>query len=130
MEPVAFITVIALLQVMGFQGRVARARNEFNVPGPATSGHPVWERYNRVHLNTVENLVVFVPLVWVCGFFLNAWVAAVLGALFVVARAVYSRAYVSEPTKRAVGSWLTFIALVLLALGSLAGIGLRVYENS
>ena len=130
MEPVAFITVIALMQVMVFQGRVARARNEFNVLGPATSGHPVWERYNRVHLNTVENLVAFIPLLWICGFFLNAWLAALLGALFVVARGIYSRAYIAEPSRRAAGSWLTFAALALLALGSLIGIGLRVFERA
>ena len=76
MEPVALITVVALLQVMAFQGRVARARNDFNVLGPATSGHPMWERFIRVHLNTVEILVVFIPLLWICGYFLNVWASS------------------------------------------------------
>jgi glutathione S-transferase len=90
MELVALVAIIALIQVMAFQWRVGKGRNTFNVPGPATSGHPTWERYNRVHLNTIENLVVFLPLLWLCGYFLNTWVAASLGALFVVARGLYS----------------------------------------
>ena len=38
MEVLALVTVVALAQVMVFQGRVARARNTFEVQGPATSG--------------------------------------------------------------------------------------------
>jgi glutathione S-transferase len=126
MEALALVTVIAMAQVMVFQGRVARARNTFSVQGPATSGHPMWERYNRIHLNTIENLVVFLPLLWVCGFFFNALAAAALGAAFIVARVIYARGYLSEPpSRRAAGAWLTSLVLAFLALGSLVGIGLR-----
>jgi glutathione S-transferase len=86
----------------------------------------MWERYNRVHLNTIENLVVFLPLLWVCGVFLNVLVAGLLGLVFIVARAIYSRGYVREPSKRAAGAWLTTVVQALLALGSLVGIGLRI----
>jgi glutathione S-transferase len=126
MEALALVTVIALAQVMVFQGRVARARNMFNVQGPATSGHPMWERHNRIHMNTIENLVVFLPLLWVCGFFLNAFAAAALGVVFIVGRVIYARGYLSEPpSRRAAGAWLTSLVLAFLALGSLVGIGLR-----
>ena len=126
MEVLALVTVVALAQVMFFQGRVARARNTFNVQGPATSGHPMWERYNRVHLNTIENVVVFLPLIWVCGLFFNVFVAGVLGVLFIAARAIYARGYLSEPpSRRAAGAWLTSLVLALLVLGSVVGIGLR-----
>ena len=131
MEALALVTVVALAQAMFFQGRVARARNAFNVPGPATSGHPMWERYNRVHLNTIENLVVFLPLLWVCGLFLSVLVAGVLGLAFIVARAIYSWGYLSEPpSRRAAGAWLTSSVLALLALGSLVGVALRMTGSS
>ena len=131
MEALALVTVVALAQVMLFQGRVARARNTFDVQGPATSGHPMWERYNRVHLNTIENLVVFLPLLWVCGLFFNVVAAGVLGALFIAARVVYARGYLSEPpSRRAAGAWLTSLVLALLVLGSLVGIGMRLARSS
>jgi glutathione S-transferase len=130
-ETLALVTVIALAQVMVFQGRVARARNRFDVPGPAVSGHPMWERYNRVHLNTIENLVIFLPLLWICGLLFNAVAAGVLGVVFVAARAIYARGYLSEPpSRRAAGAWLTSLVLALLALGSLVGIGLRLTGSS
>jgi len=126
MEALALVTVIALAQVTVFQGHVARARNTFNVQGPATSGHPMWERYNRIHMNTIENLIVFLPLLWICGYFLNALAAALLGVVFIVARVIYARGYLSEPpSRRAVGAWLTSGVLALLALGALIGISLR-----
>jgi glutathione S-transferase len=61
----AFVVVVALLQVLAFQWRVGKGRNTFNAPGPTTTGPETWERYNRVHLNTVENLVVLLPLLWI-----------------------------------------------------------------
>jgi len=64
MSLVALVAVVALIQVLAFQWRVGMGRNKFNVPGPATTGPETWERYNRVHLNTVENLVVLLPLLW------------------------------------------------------------------
>ena len=32
------------------------------MPAPATSGHPAWERLNRAHQNSLEQLVLFIPL--------------------------------------------------------------------
>jgi glutathione S-transferase len=131
MEALALVTVISLAQVMVLQGRVARARNLFNVQGPATSGHPIWERHNRIHRNTIENLVVFLPLLWICGLFLDAFAAAALGVVFIVGRLIYARGYLSEPpSRRAAGAWLTSLALAFLALGSLVGIGLRWFGSS
>ena len=129
MQAVGFVTVLALVQVMAFQWRVGMARNEFQIPGPATSGHPTWERYNRVHLNTIENLVVFLPLLWLCGHLLSPWVATPLGVLFVVARGIYSRAYVADPETRGKGAWLTSIVLMLLVAGSVAGLVLALARS-
>lgn len=122
MELVALVSILALLQVMRFQWRVGRGRNTFNIPGPATSGHPIWERYNRVHLNTVENLIVFLPFLWLFAYYASPRVAALLGLSFIVARSVYARAYVKEPASRGTGAWLTGIVLFLLAVGSLLGV--------
>jgi glutathione S-transferase len=112
---------------LAFQWRVGRGRNKFNVPGPNTTGPETWQRYNRVHLNTVENLVVRLPLLWICGSYLHPYVAAPLGLVFVVARALYSRAYIADPATRGRGAWLTGISLYLLAFTSLIGLALHAF---
>ena len=44
---------------------VGRARAKYGVLAPAMTGHPDFERANRVHMNTLENLIIFIPAVWI-----------------------------------------------------------------
>ena len=122
MNAVALVTLAAVIQVMAFQWRVGKARNEFGVPGPATSGPETWQRYNRVHLNTVENLVIFFPLLWLCAWFADPRLAAAAGLGFVAARALYSRRYVADPNTRGPAVWLTGFCCHVLLLATVAGI--------
>ncbi|HLY53305.1 MAG TPA: MAPEG family protein, partial [Steroidobacteraceae bacterium] len=55
------VLALALLEFFYFGLAVARARATYKVPAPATSGNEVFERYFRVHMNTLEQLIIFVP---------------------------------------------------------------------
>ena len=61
MSWVVLVAVLALLQFAAFGALVGRARGQFGVSAPATTGHPIFERYYRVQYNTLEQIVVFVP---------------------------------------------------------------------
>jgi hypothetical protein len=54
MALVALVVAVALLRVLGFQWRVGKGRNRFNVPGPATTGPETWERYNAASSGEVS----------------------------------------------------------------------------
>ena len=76
MEFVAFVIALALLEYAIFGMLVGWARGKYGVVAPATSGHPVFERYFRVHMNTLEQLVAFVPAMWLFGTYVNpTWAA-------------------------------------------------------
>lgn len=121
MTGVALVTVLALIEVMVFGFQVGQARQRYKIEAPATSGHPIFERYNRVHQNTIEQLIVFVPLVWIFATNVHAPTAVALGLLFVIGRAIYAAGYVRDPARRGTGAIITFAVLAVLALGSLAG---------
>jgi len=90
---------------------------------PAVAGHPIFERYHRVHQNTLENLVIFLPGLWLFATYVSAQIAAVLGAVFVVGRAVYARLYVKDPPRRGPGVMLSFpVAMILLIGGTLGAL--------
>lgn len=129
MEFVALATLLALIQVMAFQWRVGKGRNQFNVAAPATTGPETWERYNRVHLNTIENLIMLLPLMWICAWFFSPAAAATLGLAFVFARAWYSRLYLAEPSRRGPAVWLTGICLYLLTAAAAIGVALSAISN-
>ncbi len=119
MEYVSVVTMLALLEYVAFQMLVGRARGRYGVPAPATTGNEVFERYYRVQQNTIEQLVVFLPSLWLFGLFLNPVVAAIIGLFFILGRILYLRGYVADPGKRGVGFLIGFVATSVLALGGL-----------
>jgi uncharacterized membrane protein YecN with MAPEG domain len=123
MELVYLTILLALVEYCVMAALVGRARARYGIAAPATTGHPDFERVNRVHVNTLENLIIFVPAVWIFAQYVSEGWAAVLGALFVVGRAVYAAGYLQAAEKRSIGAGMTGIANILLILGGLVGIG-------
>jgi uncharacterized MAPEG superfamily protein len=122
MELVFLVILLALIEYIVFTGLVGRARVQYGVRAPATTGHPDFERVNRVHQNTLENLIVFIPAVWIFGLYLSARWAAALGVLFIVARAIYALGYLRAAEKRGPGAGLTGLTNVALIIGAIVGV--------
>jgi glutathione S-transferase len=122
MAYVQLVIVLALIEFMLFGYAVGQARTRYQVPAPATSGHEVFERYFRAQMNTLEQLVVFLPSIWLFAHYINAWIAVALGALFIIGRAVYFRGYVQSAQTRHAGFVISAIPNVTLLLGALIGV--------
>jgi glutathione S-transferase len=123
MQLVAFVILLALLEYVVFGMLVGRARGKYGVDAPATSGHPVFERYFRVHYNTLEQMVVFVPAMWLYGTYVSPSWAAGLGLVYIAGRLAYLMGYVADPRKREIGFGLSALPLLILLLGALWGTG-------
>jgi uncharacterized membrane protein YecN with MAPEG domain len=115
------VTLLALLEFMILGMAVGRARAKYGVKAPATSGNEMFERHFRVHYNTLEQLIVFLPSLWLFAIFVSDLWSAILGAVFIVSRVLYAVGYVSEPKKREVGSIASFAVVAILLLGALYG---------
>ena len=103
------VTLLALLEYSILGVMVGRARQTYGVEAPATTGNPDFERYFRVHVNTLEALIVFLPAVWIFSLSVNYHIGVLLGLLFVIARIVYAAGYLSAAYKRATGAIATGI---------------------
>lgn len=123
MEYVSIVVMLALLQFVYFSVEVGRARGRFNVQVPATSGNEGFERYFRAQQNTVEQLLVFLPAVYACGFYASEALATVLGLLFVLGRMLYFRGYTDPEKNRAPGFVLGLLANVVMILATLYSLG-------
>jgi len=121
MELVALVLALALIEYFVFGIMVGRARGQYGVEAPATTGHPIFERYHRVHQNTLEQLAIFIPALWMFGAYVNPAVAALLGLVFIAGRIVYLRGYVEDPKKRSTGTFITLFAQAILLVGG--GVG-------
>ena len=121
MEWVAIVTSLALLQVFVFALQVGQARVKYGVNAPIITGPNEFDRAFRVHQNTVEQLIIFVPGLWIFAYFVRPDVAAGLGVLFIVGRQIYRNTYVADPAKRSAGFGIGALATVILLLGGLIG---------
>lgn len=121
MELVAIVTLLALIQYIVLGVRVGQARMRYGIEAPATSGHPMFERHFRVHQNTLEQLVVFIPALWLFSAFVRPWLAALLGLGFIAGRFVYERGYLADPKDRETGAIITMATSGILLLGALVG---------
>ena len=121
MELVAIVSALAIIEYMAFAMRVGMARGKYEVEAPATTGNEIFERHYRVQMNTLEQLIIFLPALWMFANFASASIGAGVGAVFLVGRLLYAAGYVSDPKKRGTGFLLGFVANVVLVLGSLGG---------
>ncbi|TFG98693.1 MAG: MAPEG family protein [Myxococcales bacterium] len=127
MEWIAIVTILALVEFIWFGIRVGAARGKYEIKAPATTGHDIFERHYRVQHNTLEQLVVFLPALWLFGSYVSGGIGALIGVVFLVGRALYAFAYVEDPAKRSTGFMLTFVPTALLLLGGLGGALMAVF---
>lgn len=125
MDLVTIVLVLALLQYFVFGMLVGAARGKYGVKAPAVTGNEVFERYFRVQMNTLELLVILVPSLWLFGQYVSATWAAILGAVYLVGRIVYLKAYVADPARRSAGFGLSALPILVMVVGVLVAAGMK-----
>ena len=126
MELVGLVILLSIVEYQFFSLKVGMARGKYDIKAPATTGHEVFDRYYRVHMNTMEQLIVFIPAILVFAYFGNPTYAAGLGAFFLVGRIIYFVSYVKDPTKRGLGFIVGWIPMVLLVLAGLVSVLMQI----
>jgi glutathione S-transferase len=121
MPYVQIVTALAVLQFVVFGFRVGAARERYGVKAPAIAGNEIFERLFRIQMNTLEQLIVFLPGLYLFARYFSPYVAAALGVVYLLGRELYAFTYVRDPSKRSVGYGVTFLPIVILVLGGLIG---------
>jgi len=102
--------------------QVGRARTKYKVAAPATTGDPAFERAFRVQMNEIENLVAFLPCLWIFAVFGNPRYAAIAGAVFLLGRVIYALGYWSLAGRRSFGYAISTTALAITWVLALASV--------
>jgi len=122
MKYTALVTLLACVFTFVLSGRAGAMRGKHGVNAPATAGNEEFEKAFRIHANTVEQLVLFVPVLWMATMVIGDLYAAAIGAVWLVGRFMYSGAYMKNPPSRTPGMVTTVLATGVLALVSAWGI--------
>lgn len=116
MEVVTIVTILALMQFFWFGIEVGKMRVKHQCKAPTVTGPPEFERMFRVQQNTLEQIVMFIPALWLFAEFVNPLWAAGMGAVYLIGRAVYRMAYVKDPKGRSVGFMMTALPTLVMLL--------------
>ncbi|MDD0817116.1 MAPEG family protein [Curvibacter sp. HBC28] len=116
------ITLLMVLLLLGTGMLVARARGRHGIEAPAVTGHPLFERAYRIQMNTLENTVLTLPLLWLAaGWGQDRW-AALAGAVWLLGRLWYVKAYLDNPARRGPAFGLALLASAALGLQAAWGV--------
>ncbi len=117
-----YLVILAVLAFyIGVMVNCGRMRVRHNVPAPATTGHPEFERAFRVQMNTLEHLVPFLAAILLCAFLTSPTLALGLGVAWLIGRIWYAFSYMSAADKRGPGFLIAFLSMNILIIAAAYG---------
>ena len=122
MKYTVLITIAALVYTFILGGRVGIRRLKLGVDAPAISGQPEFDVAFRIHMNTIEQLVLFIPMLWIAVTVIGDIWAAAIGAVWIVGRMIYAAGYTADVNKRRPGMIITLLSTAVLTVMSLWGV--------
>ena len=118
----AAVTILAIILYIYMGLRVGMARGTYKIDAPAMTGHPDFERAVRIHANTMEFMVTFLPALWLAELYFGGWIPPVLGLVWVIGRIIYMLGYAAAANKRSAGFGIQALATILLIVLAIVGI--------
>lgn len=118
----AIITLAALLLYFLTCVAVMFARGKYGIKAPATTGNADFERVFRVQMNTQENLLLFLPALWLFSIYVSAYWSGIIGLVWVLARVYFALSYTRSASGRSPGFAVALLAFAVLAIGASVGI--------
>ncbi|WP_202224550.1 MAPEG family protein [Okeania sp. KiyG1] len=125
----SLITVVSLFMYFVVTINVGRARAKYNIAPPQMTGDPNFERVLRVQQNTVEQIILFLPSLWLFSLFISPLWGAGIGTVWVVGRILFAWGYYQAAEKRALGFGISSLAIIALLIGALVGILLPLWKT-
>jgi uncharacterized membrane protein YecN with MAPEG domain len=120
----SIITVSALIVYYVNILKVGIARAKYNVQPPAMTGDPNFERALRVQQNMLEQLILFLPLLWIFSYYISELWGVIVGSIWILGRVLYAWGYYQEAKKRTLGFGISGLSVLALLLGCLIVFGL------
>ncbi len=125
MHLTAWVTLASMVMYVWVFANVGAARKKFKVAPPCCEGPVEFQSVLRVQANTVEQMVLFYPALWMCAAFFSDMWAAIGGLIWVVGRIIYAVGYYQAPAKRSTGFLISSFGGVALMVCTIWGLIFR-----
>ena len=94
------------------------ARAKYGIKAPSHDGPEEYVRKVRVHHNTIEHLVLFLPGLWLFSFAVDPIWAFIIGLVWPIGRLKYAFDYYKDAEKRGPGLYFSMPPIYIYILGS------------
>lgn len=127
MEPIAYIytalvTLLIVLVIFATMAKVGMMRAKHKVLAPTTTGPDEFNNAFRVQQNTLEQAIMFLPVLWIFAMSVSDVYAGIAGAIWAIGRLVYAIGYWQDPEKRSIGFAINFLVFAVLLLWALVAV--------
>lgn len=119
------VTIITLIVYFWMAYKVGKARGTFNIPAPRMDGPDDFLRVLRVQGNTAENLLLFLPALWLFALTIGDLWAAAIGIFYPIGRVLYARGYYAAALKRSTGFTVGLASSMILLIGALIALAMQ-----
>ena len=106
--------------------KAGTARVKYNIQAPSHDVPEEYVRKVRVHHNTLEHLVLFLPGLWLFSFAVDPVWASLIGILWPIGRIGYAFGYYKDANKRGLGLYISMPPIYIFIIGSLVGFILKI----
>jgi glutathione S-transferase len=117
----ALVAILAIAVYIGAFINAGRMRHRFDVKAPSVTGPPEFERALRVQQNTLEQIVWFLPSLWLFVLLVSPVWGGAIGLVWVVGRVIYAISYQRDPETRGPGFLIAMAGSATLLIGALVG---------
>lgn len=107
--------------------KAGTARVKYNIQAPSHDWPEEYVRKVRVHHNTLEHLVLFLPGLWLFSFAVDPVWASLIGILWPIGRIGYAFGYYKDANKRGLGLYISMPPIYIFIIGSLVGFILKIW---
>jgi glutathione S-transferase len=118
---VGIVSSLAVLLTYLTMLKAGLGRIKYKVEAPSHDGPEDYVRMVRVHRNTIEHVVLFLPSMWLFAFAVDPLWAAGIGIIWPIARVFYALGYYKDAPKRMTPLLVSMPVLYVFMAGSLIG---------
>ena len=118
---VGIVSSLAVLLTYLTMLKAGLGRIKYKVEAPSHDGPDDYVRMVRVHRNTLEHMMLFLPSMWLFAFAVDPLWAAGIGIIWPIARVFYALGYYADAPKRMTGLLASMPVLYVFVAGSLIG---------
>ena len=109
-------TVVITFFMFYLTAAAGALRGKHGIEPPKMVGNADYEIAYRIQANSVEQLVMFMPIMWLGAYALGDSWGGAAALVWLIGRFAYARAMKSDPSKRGTGMVITSVPVIVLSI--------------